>query len=161
MDAETRSVAAATPILRLSAWPAAFSIAGILLWYEQFKLTGNPGSVWLFTVLSDWLGIHGYEKPLRWGVGLAEIVASLLVLVPRTRLPGALLALGIMSGAIFFHVLSPLGIDPYRDGGKLFEEACGVWLASAFLLLVHRRELMALLRRLRESGRMRAERLST
>jgi len=27
---------------------------------------------------------------------------------------GALLTMGIMSGAIFFHVASPLGIDPYN-----------------------------------------------
>ena len=137
------------PMLRLLAWPAALFIAGILLWYEQFKLTGNLGSVWLFTVLTDWLGVHGYEKAMRWGVGLAEIAASLLVVVPRWRLYGALLGLGIMSGAIFFHLVSPLGIDPYHDGGKLFKEACGVWLASAFILFVQRDELLALVRALR------------
>jgi hypothetical protein len=85
----------------------------------------------------------------------------LLVLVPRTRLPGALLALGIMSGAIFFHVVSPLGIDPYHDGGKLFKEACSVWLASAFIVFVQRRELMALLRMLRERSKMLTARMST
>ena len=47
-------------ILRPLTWIAAIFIAGILLWYEQYKLTGNPGSVWLFTTLSDWLHIHGY-----------------------------------------------------------------------------------------------------
>jgi hypothetical protein len=30
---------------RLLTWPAALYIAGILLWYEQYKLTGNPDSV--------------------------------------------------------------------------------------------------------------------
>src|SRR3954453_10351551 len=97
-----------TRIHRLLTWPAAFYIAGILLWYEQYKLTGNPGSVWLFTVLSDWLFIHGYEKPFRLSVASAEIIASLLVLVPLTRVYGAALAFCIMSGAIFFHTLSPL-----------------------------------------------------
>ncbi len=134
-------------ILKLLCWPAAAAIAGILLWYEQFKLTGNPGSVWLFTVLSDWLGIHGYEAPFRLGVAAAEIAASLLVLVPATRIPGAALALGIMSGAIFFHVVSPLGIDPYKDGGKLFTEACAVWLCAAYILIVWRREALAMLER--------------
>lgn len=134
-------------ILKLLCWPAAIAIAGILLWYEQFKLTGNPGSVWLFTVLSDWLGIHGYEKPFRLGVGIAEIAASLLALVPRTRIPGAALAFGIMSGAIFFHVISPLGIDPYKDGAKLFTEACEVWLCSVFILAVWRHEAIALVER--------------
>ena len=133
--------------LKLLCWPASLAIAGILLWYEQFKLTGNPGSVWLFTVLSDWIGIHGYEAPFRLGVGIAEIVASLLVLIPATRIAGAALALGIMSGAIFFHLVSPLGIDPYKDGGRLFTEACIVWLASVYILVVWRHEALALLER--------------
>lgn len=134
-------------VLKLLCWPAALFIAYILLWYEQYKLTGNQGSVWLFTVLSDWLGIHGYEKPFRLGVGIAEIVASVLVVIPRTRIVGAAFALGIMSGAIFFHTISPLGIDPYHDGGVLFTEACEVWLCAAFILLAWRHEAIALARR--------------
>ena len=135
-------------VLRLLAWPLAFFIAGILLWYEQYKLTGNPGSVWLFTVLSDWLHIHGYEKPFRIGVAMAEILASVLVVVPFSRTVGAAFALAIMSGAIFFHVVSPLGIDPYGDGGSLFKEACAVWFAAATILFAHRDEAARLLRAL-------------
>ena len=116
-------------ILKLLTWPAALFVAGILLWYEQYKLTGSAGSVWLFTVLSDWVGLHGFEKPFRLGVA------------------GAALALGIMSGAIFFHLVSPLGIDPYGDGGVLFTQACEVWLCSAFILFAWRREAGALVRR--------------
>jgi hypothetical protein len=135
-------------ILKLLTWPAALFSAGILLWYEQYKLTGNQGSVWLFTVLSDWLGIHGYEKPFRLGVATAEIVGSILIVLPWTRIPGAALCLGIMSGAIFFHTVSPLGIDPYHDGGKLFTEACEVWACSAFTLFAYRRESITLAERL-------------
>jgi hypothetical protein len=132
---------------KLLAWPAALYIAYILLWYEQYKLTGDEGSVWLFQILADWLHIHDYEKPFRLGVASAEIVASLLVLVPRTRLFGGALALGLMSGAIFFHTVSPLGIDPYQDGGVLFHEACEVWLCAAFVLVAYRREGFALIER--------------
>ena len=114
---------------------------------QQYKLTGNPGSVWLFTVLSDWLGIHGYEKPFRLLVASMEIVASVLVVLPVTRIVGAAMALGIMSGAIFFHVVSPLGIDPYNDGAALFKEACEVWLCAAFILAVRREDAVALVRR--------------
>lgn len=134
-------------ILKLLTWPAALFSAGILLWYEQYKLTGNQGSVWLFTVLSDWIGIHGYEKPFRLGVASAEILGSILVVLPWTRIPGAALCLGIMSGAIFFHLVSPLGVDPYHDGGVLFTEACEVWLCSAFILFAYRREAVALAER--------------
>ena len=133
-------------ILRLTTWVAAFFIAGILLWYEQYKLTGNPGSVWLFTTLSDWLHIRGYEKPFRLTVATLEIAASVLVVIPITRLIGAALALGIMTGAIFFHTVSPLGIDPFNDGAQLFQQACEVWLAAAYILLVRWREVVAMLR---------------
>lgn len=132
-----------TRVHRLLTWPAAFYIAGILLWYEQYKLTGNPGSVWLFTVLSDWLHISGYEKPFRLFVASIEITASVLVVIPWTRMWGAALAPGVMSGAIFFHVVSPLGIDPYHDGGALFKEACTVWLCAGFILLSYRDEARA------------------
>lgn len=134
-------------ILRLLTWPAALFIAGTLLWYEQYKLTGNEGSVYLFTILSDWLFIHGYEKPFRLFVGGMEIAASILVVIPPTRVFGAFFALGVMSGAIFFHLVSPLGIDPYHDGGALFKEALEVWSAAAFILIVRRHDAIALVRR--------------
>ena len=139
--------------LRLLTWPAAFFTAGILLWYEQYKLTGASGSVYLFTVLSDWLFIHGHEKAFRLSVGIAEIIASILVVLPWTRLYGAIFSLLIMSGAIFFHTVSPLGIDPYNDGGQLFMEACEVWLCSAFILFVYRMDIRVILHRL--TGRHR------
>jgi hypothetical protein len=132
--------------LRWLTWAAALFIAAILLWYEQYKLTGNPGSVALFTTLTDWLGVPGYEKTMRLAVGSAEIMASVLVLAPPTRVIGGALAFGIMSGAIFFHLVSPLGVDPYGDGGALFKQACAVWLASAFILLVRRQDALAVAR---------------
>ena len=134
--------------LSLLAWAAALWIAYELLWYEQFKLTGDQGSVYLFTILSDWLGTPGGEKPFRLFVASMEIAASVLVLIPRTQAFGALFALGVMSGAIFFHTVSPLGIDPYGDGGMLFKEACFTWATAAFIVLVRREELLALGRRL-------------
>ena len=142
--------------LRLLTWPAALFIAGTLLWYEQYKLTGNEGSVYLFTILSDWLHIHGYEKPFRLFVASMEIVASVLVVIPATRVFGAAFALGIMSGAIFFHLVSPLGIDPYHDGGALFMEACEVWLCALFILAVRRQDAIILVRRVVTLGHGRA-----
>jgi len=136
-------------LLRLLAWPAAIWIAYELLWYEQYKLTGNEGSVYLFTILSDWLGTPGGEKPFRLFVAILEIICAVLVLIPRTRMIGAALSLGTMSGAIFFHTVSPLGIDPYGDGGVLFKEAVFTWFAAAFILYAHRAEVFALLATLR------------
>jgi len=134
--------------LRLLCWPAAIWIAYELLWYEQFKLTGNEGSVYLFTILSNWLGTPGGEKPFRLFVAGMEIATAALVLIPRTQAFGGLFAMGIMSGAIFFHTVSPLGIDPYGDGGVLFKEACFTWLMGTFIAVVKREELIALAQRL-------------
>ena len=123
-------------VLRLLTWPAALYIAGVLLWYEQYKLTGHPGSTSLFTTLTDWLGFHGHEKAMRLGVAGCEITSSVLLLIPRTRVLGALGAFALMTGAIFFHTVSPLGIDPYGDGAVLFTRACQTWLCAVFILYV-------------------------
>lgn len=134
--------------LEALAWAAAVWIAWELLWYEQYKLTGNPGSVeGIFQPLADWFGVPAHEKPIRLGVATMEIIAAVLVLIPRTQVLGAGLALGIMSGAIFFHTIGPLGIDPYGDGGTLFKEAVFTWLMAAAILLIRRRETEAWLRR--------------
>jgi uncharacterized membrane protein YphA (DoxX/SURF4 family) len=139
--ATTARLPSADRALKLLAWPAALWIAYELLWYERFKLTGNEGSVYLSTILSDWLGTPGGEKPFRLLVGIQEIVAAVLVLLPWTRVPGAALAFATMAGAIFFHVVSPLGIDPYGDGGVLFKEAVFTLGMSALVLALHRREI--------------------
>ena len=89
-------------------------------------------------------------------VGTAELVASVLLLASlapalrRLRPFGALVALGVISGAIFFHLFTPLGVsvpnaDGTQDGGLLFGMACGVWLSAATLLWLDRDRLFALL----------------
>ncbi len=129
-------------LLRYAAWGAALWIAYEFLWYEQFKLAG-PTLV--FERLSAWSGIP--EKPLRLFVAGMEMTAAFLVLIPRSRPFGGLFAMGIMSGAIFFHLFTPLGVDPYNDGAQLFKEACFTWVMGAVVVLAHRAALLALARR--------------
>ncbi|MFC7693399.1 hypothetical protein ACFQY5_31480 [Paeniroseomonas aquatica] len=132
----------------LAVWAAAIWIAYEFLWYEQYKLTGNQGSIdGVFQPLARWFGIPAQEKPIRLGVAILEIIAAVLVLIPRTRIPGAALAFGLMSGAIFFHTIGPIGIDPYGDGGGLFKEACFTWAMAALILVLRREEARALLAR--------------
>jgi hypothetical protein len=135
-------------ILRALPWLLAGWIAYVYLWYLQYKFLGHPGSVDLFTTLTDWLGLHGHEKAMRIGTGTAELVASILLFVPGTQVIGAAFSLAIMTGAIFFHVVSPLGIDPYGDGGILFQQACATGVASLGILALRREEAIALLARL-------------
>lgn len=130
-------------LVTLVGWAAALWIAYEFLWYEQYKLTGPT---LIFEILGPgWSGIP--EKPFRLFVASMEIVAAVLVLIPRTRAFGALFALGIMSGAIMFHLFTPLGIDPYGDGGQLFKEACFTWAMAALIVVLKRDELLALARR--------------
>jgi len=138
-----------TGLARLLVWPLVGWIAYVFIWYLQYKFTGHPGSMQLFATLTDWLGLHGHEKPMRIGTGTAELVAAVMLFVPRLQVFGAALALGIMSGAIFFHIGSPLGIDPYGDGGVLFKEACATWAAAAMILVLRHRDVLALLAGLR------------
>ena len=136
-------------LLRLIVWAAASWICWELLYYEQYKLTGNQGSIdGVFQPLADWFGIPAHEKPLRLGVAILEIIAGVLVMIPASRILGAGLALGLMGGAIFFHTIGPIGIDPYGDGGKLFKEACFTFAMAALILVIRREEVLALAARL-------------
>jgi|SRR3954452_6021565 hypothetical protein len=128
----------------LIAWAMAAFIFYIYVWYLQYKFFGHPGSVALFTTLTDWLGFNGHEKFMRIGTGGMELLAAIVLVIPAAQILGAAFSLGIISGAIFFHLASPLGIDPYGDGGILFKQACGVWVASAGILLIRRRRAIEL-----------------
>ena len=98
-----------------------------------FKFTGAPESIYIFTTV-------GQEPWGRYGSGLAELAACILFFIPSLRTIGALLAMGVMSGAIFFH-LTKLGIVVQDDGGLLFALAVVTWLSSAAILAIHRCEL--------------------
>ena len=128
-------------------WAGAVYVAFIFLWYEQYKLTGAEGSTDLFTTLTDWLGLHGHEKFMRIGVASCEIIASIFILIPPVQGLGAIGGIMLMTGAMFFHLVTPLGTDPYGDGGILFKEACSVWTTSWVVLFWQRDQVAALARR--------------
>ncbi len=97
-----------------------------------FKFTGASESVHLFTLL-------GMEPWGRIGTGLMELIASILILAPKTKTIGAILGLGLMSGAIFFHI-TKVGI--VEDGSALlFTYAVVVFISCAILLAIHFKEL--------------------
>ena len=123
------------------AWVGALWIAFEFLWYEQYKLAG-PTLV--FDRRSAWSGIP--ETPFRLFVASMEIASSILVLIPRTQGFGALFAVGIMSGAIFFHLFTPLGVDPYNDGAQLFKEACFTLVIALIVAFLRRAALFDLAR---------------
>ncbi|MEZ4959754.1 MAG: DoxX family protein [Saprospiraceae bacterium] len=120
-------------ILTIISWVARIAVAIILVQTLYFKFTGAPESKYIFETL-------GMEPWGRIGSGIMELVAALLILIPRTKALGALLALGIIAGALFSH-LTVLGIEVQGDGGLLFYLAVAVFLLSLFVVVVHRSEI--------------------
>ena len=114
-------------------WICRIVAAAILLQTLFFKFTAAPESVYIFTKL-------GLEPWGRIGSGLVELLAALLLFVPRLTWLGAAIAAGVMCGAIVGH-LTQLGIVVQGDGGLLFGLAITVTLASTALLYLHRKDL--------------------
>jgi len=138
-----------------------------------FKFIDAPETQLIFGTLDAWAaGLIGVEGLFNPGgifsakvIGSAELVAAVLLLaglvVPAWRILnplGALLAFCIISGAIFFHLFTPLGIvvgnetvpgvdttGTATDGGLLFFMAVGVWIASVILIGLQRDRLLGLI----------------
>lgn len=118
-------------------WVLRIAAAYILLQTLSFKFGAKPESVYIFTKV-------GMEPWGRIGSGIVELIASILLLIPRTTAWGAALALGTMTGAIFFH-LTKLGIEVMGDGGQLFFMAIGVWVSCAVLFAAFRKQVLDML----------------
>ena len=125
---------------RILSWLLRGVAAAILLQTLFFKFTAAPESVHIFTTL-------GLEPWGRIGSGVVELVASLLLFVPRLTWLGAGLALGTMCGALMSH-LTRLGIVVQGDGGLLFGLAVVVAVSCCALLWLHRKSIPVLGERL-------------
>jgi uncharacterized membrane protein YphA (DoxX/SURF4 family) len=119
-------------------WVLRLVSAVILLQTLFFKFSAAEESVYIFTQT-------GMEPWGRIGTGILELIAALLILYPRTTVWGALLAAGVMSGALFFH-LTKLGIVVMNDGGQLFIYALLVMISSIMLILIYRHDILKLLK---------------
>jgi uncharacterized membrane protein YphA (DoxX/SURF4 family) len=115
-------------------WALRLVSAIIMLQTLFFKFTAAPESVYIFTKL-------GLEPVGRIGIGCIELVAGVLILIPRTTSIGALLGVGVMTGAIVSH-LTKLGIVVQDDGGELFILAVIVFVTSLALLVIFRKQLL-------------------
>ncbi|WP_375444537.1 DoxX family protein [uncultured Fibrella sp.] len=124
-------------------WAVRLVAAIILLQTLYFKFLAQPESVYIFSTL-------GVEPWGRIGSGIVELIASVLILIPRTSWIGAGIGLGVMAGAILSH-LTILGIDVLGDGGYLFFLAVVVALSCSAILWLTRFEWVPILLGLRQS----------
>ena len=118
---------------RIVSWLCRVTAAIILLQTLFFKFTGAPESVYIFTKV-------GMEPWGRYGSGVVELIAAILLLSRCHCWLGALLALGVMGGAIMSH-LTTLGIVVQDDGGLLFTLALVVSVTCAVTLFLHRSQI--------------------
>jgi len=123
--------------LTIVLWALRLLASVILLQTLFFKFSASEESVYIFSTI-------GMEPWGRIGTGVMELIAAILILIPRTTAFGALLAIGLMSGALFFH-LTTLGIEVKADGGLLFIYALLVLISSAILLFVYQSQIRMLL----------------
>lgn len=133
MNAQTITTTPMTTGLQILSWSCRIVAAIILLQTLFFKFTGAPESVYIFTRV-------GAEPWGRIGSGVVELIAAILLLTPRFPWAGAVLALGVMAGAIVSH-LTILGIEVQGDKGLLFGLAVTVFVVSAVILYLHRAQI--------------------
>ena len=139
--------------------PIAISLfaAAVFLDSLRYKLTDHPNTQEIFGRLDGWaasLGAPGLFAHTglfsQYVIGSAELVASTLLLIgliprfARLNAVGAAIGLAVMTGAVSFHLFTPLGIDPNNDGGGLFAAACTIWISAIALLIIRRNELAGL-----------------
>jgi uncharacterized membrane protein YphA (DoxX/SURF4 family) len=123
------------PLPKIFLWILRLLAAVIMLQTLFFKFTAAPESVFIFSTL-------GIEPWGRIGTGVGELIASVLILVPATTAFGAILGLGLMGGAIFFH-LTKLGIVVQDDSGQLFVYALLVFISCLVLAWSRRSQLLS------------------
>src|SRR5258706_1796354 len=121
---------------RIVGWTCRIAAAVILAQTLFFKFTGAEESIYIFTKV-------GLEPWGRYGSGAAELIATILLLTSRFAWAGALLALGVISGALVSH-LTVLGIVVKDDGGLLFGLAITVFVTCAVTAFLHRRKIPVL-----------------
>jgi hypothetical protein len=118
-----------------------------------FKFNGSEETDIIFSTIAQWMNNVGlsFIAPIVESVGglvigSTELIASILLLFAGTLKFGAALGLLVISGAIFFHLFTPLGINRVvdaagnTDGGILFFMACGVWVSYALIYMMARTE---------------------
>lgn len=121
------------------------AVAGLFVMMSLGKLTGNADAKFIFETV-------GIEPVGRYATGVAELLAAVLLLVPRATAYGAMLSLLVVLGAIGSHLTTlgvsvtlPSSITPEHPAGQtdptMFVMAVAVLLASAAVLVIRRAQL--------------------
>ena len=108
-------------------------VAAILIQTLRFKFTAHPDSVYIFQTV----GLEPYGRIV---IGVLELIAGILLLIPKTIWLGATLTIGVIGSAIFMH-LTKLGIEINNDSGILFTTAVVTFIISVIILYMSRNKI--------------------
>jgi len=147
--------------------PLAAWLAMVFLGSLPYKFTNHPDTQHIFGTIGEWIGWflgsavgNGFSNYAGYVIGSIELIASLLILIPillwgvqalwalkkvnvnQYIALGWLLASGVMAGAIFFHIVSPLWIvvlhNGESDGWSLFKAAVSVFFIGLALFFMYK-----------------------
>lgn len=135
---------------KIAIWLLVIWSAFVLVQSLFFKFQGHEETRIIFGTIGEWMaGIsllawaaEPFESLGGYVVGTVELIATILLLIPKTRAIGAITAVLVLSGAIFFHLFTPLGVVRVinaagdTDGGALFFMACSVWVSCILILIL-------------------------
>ncbi len=105
----------------------------ILIQTLRLKFTAHEDSVYIFSKI-------GLEPHGRIGVGIIELIAGILLLIPRTVWLGALITISVIGSAIFLH-LTRLGIVINNDGGILFGTAIFTFILAIIIVVCYKKDI--------------------
>lgn len=123
---------------KYAAWGAAGFVALMLLWAGVPKFFYPEETRVMF---EEGLGAG---RTFATMVGLAEVSAAVLIVIPKTAIFGALLAMVVMLGAIGSHVMK-LGFE--GQAGMFAGLAALIFLAAGVVAWLRRGALFALVKR--------------
>lgn len=140
-------------------WGLALFIGFVFVQSLFFKFTNSFETQHIFGTIGQWMEGIGFLQFAAAGfaayggytIGTVELIATILILIRKTQVVGGALAFSVISGAIFFHLFTPLGVSVIineagdRDGGQLFAMAVLVSLSAATVVYLRRADLAAFL----------------
>jgi hypothetical protein len=148
-------------------WVLSLWVAKVFITSLFYKFSNAPETQHIFGTIGDWMGGflgQGFGNIFSnyggYVIGTFELIASLFLLSPaifsllkyvgiQKELPlrsvlqstGGLMASVIMFGAIFFHLVSPLGVqvmfNGQTDGGSLFYSAVSIFVSGLILFFIN------------------------
>ncbi len=157
-------------IITITSWILVAWICNIFLTSLFYKFTGHPDTVYIFNTIGGWLqGFLGntigglFAQYGAYLIGSFELLTSIVLLspillwvihklLPTANLPqrpvmhciGGLMAAAVMAGAVFFHLVSPLGVEVLHegksDGGSLFYAAVSILVSGIILFILNRKQ---------------------